>query len=366
MPALVKKASIVTVGIALPDASLAQLREVADEVHYYPKGDAPADVLAKTQVYTCSRFGTPASISDMAKQMPNLVLLQLPSAGADKVVEHTVIKKALANGANFSVATASGVHAVSIPQYIVATLLALYLRLPQQILVSQNEARWAGGDEIAVGLENTGENDTAYYVRSLRGKTVGFLSYGHLARAAAALLPAFGVKIIAANSNGKRRTDEGYHIPGTGDKDAALPAEMYSTSDNASLDAFLSRCDVLVSSLPSTPSTRGFLTRERLARLPKDAVLINVGRGDVIASEDLVWACDRADGLWGAAIDVTEPEPLPAGHPLFKHPKIILTPHLSGDCQDELALGASIMCYNVERLNTGKDPINLVSFGKGY
>ncbi|KAI5480117.1 hypothetical protein MNV49_001777 [Pseudohyphozyma bogoriensis] len=360
--------SVVTVGTSLPASSLEKLRTVVPTVNYYPKGDAPSEILAETQVYLSPRTGTPTHIEDIKAALPKLQHIQMPVAGAEKIVKNVAILKAMANGdAGFTVSTASGVHAVSIPQYIAATILALYLRLPKQILVARNEARWASGEDIAEGVTEPHDgNDTPYYVRSLRGKTVGFLGYGHIARAAARLLPAFGVNIIAANTSGDRRVDEGYMIPGTGDKEAALPSEMYSTSDEASLNAFLAKSDILVCSLPSTPASRGFLTKERFSMLPKEAVLINVGRGDLFTSEDLIWACDQPNGLWGAAVDVTDPEPLPEGHPLYKHHKVIVTPHLSGDCEDELALGAEIMAYNIQRLNEGKKPINIVDFGKGY
>ncbi|KAI5476112.1 hypothetical protein MNV49_000430 [Pseudohyphozyma bogoriensis] len=360
-----KSLDVLTIGCAIPAQAVDSLRSKIRTVHFYPDGDAPADVLAETQIYYSGAKGP--AIEDFKKALPNLVHLQLQSAGAEKVIKNAALQKALKAGeGDFTVSTASGLHCISIPQYILGTLLAIYLRLPKQILVARTEARWASGEEIAEGVEAHGENDTPYFVRSLRGKTVGFLGYGHIARAAARLLQPHGVEIIAANTTGTRREDDGYVIPGTGDPEGSLPTAFYSTTDGASLDAFLSKCDVVVASLPSTPATRGLLTKERLGLLPADAVLINVGRGDLVTTENVLWALDRPGGLWGFATDVTDPEPLPEGHPLYKHYKAIVTPHLSGDAEGELALGADILAFNIERIKGGKKAVNVVDFKKGY
>ena len=94
------------------------------------------------------------------------------------------------------------------------------------------------------------------------------------------------------------------------------------------LDAFLARSQVLVGLLPSTPDTRGLLDAARLARLPRGAHVVNVGRGDLIVDEALVAALD-AGHLAGATLDVFRTEPLPAGHPFWHHPAITITPHVS-------------------------------------
>lgn len=71
-------------------------------------------------------------------------------------------------------------------------------------------------------------------------------------------------------------------------------------------------------------------------------------------------------GLFGAAIDVTDPEPLPDGHALWTHPRCIITPHISGNAENELGLGADIAIANAERLRKGERPYNLVDLARGY
>ena len=83
---------------------------------------------------------------------------------------------------------------------------------------------------------------------------------------------------------GRAQLTEQYIIPGTGDKEGTIPEQYYSTTDPASFKEFLGRSEILVASLPSTPQTHYMLTREHFAQLPKDAVFINVGRGDLARS----------------------------------------------------------------------------------
>lgn len=131
---------VLTVGTALPPAALASLRALmsSGELHYHPSSNAPADVLTRTEVYYSTNKGLPPSVTDVSVDMPQLKHLQLQSAGADKLFKNEALCKALDGGDGpFTIATASGTHAVSIPQYIVGTLLALYHRLPQQIIVAR-------------------------------------------------------------------------------------------------------------------------------------------------------------------------------------------------------------------------------------
>ena len=96
------------------------------------------------------------------------------------------------------------------------------------------------------------------------------------------------------------------------------------------LDSILPETDLLAMSLPSTPETRGILSRERIALLPKGAFIVNVGRGSAIDEDALADALDNGQ-LAGAALDVFQTEPLPAGHRLWKTKKLLITPHVAGN-----------------------------------
>ncbi len=129
------------------------------------------------------------------------------------------------------------------------------------------------------------------------------------------------------------------------------------------LPAFLARSHFLVCTLPLTAATRGVLDARALAQLPPGAYVINVSRGRVLVEADLVAAID-AGRLAGAALDVYETEPLPAGSPLWRHPKILCTPHIAAEPRHEVA--AAQFVDNVRRARAGLPLANVVDRGRGY
>ena len=129
------------------------------------------------------------------------------------------------------------------------------------------------------------------------------------------------------------------------------------------LDSLLGYTDILICLLPLTDETRGFLDAVLFAKLPTGAALVHVGRGPQLDHQALLEALDNGH-LSGAVIDVTDPEPLPAGHPFWSHPKILLTPHIASVTQPETAAEAVI--ENIKRHRVGLDPIGLIDRGRGY
>jgi glyoxylate/hydroxypyruvate reductase len=131
----------------------------------------------------------------------------------------------------------------------------------------------------------------------------------------------------------------------------------------AGLEAMLAETNILVCLLPLTPETRGFLNAALFARLPQGTALIHVGRGPQLDQAALLAALDSGH-LSSAMIDVTDPEPLSADHPLWRHPKIILTPHVASVTQPETAARAVIDSIRLHL--SGHDPIGLVDRARGY
>jgi glyoxylate/hydroxypyruvate reductase A len=120
---------------------------------------------------------------------------------------------------------------------------------------------------------------------------------------------------------------------------------------------FLVRSDVLVCLLPLTPATRGILDRTTFEALPKDALIINAARGDHLVEADLIAALD-AGRLAGAVLDVFAVEPLPEGHPLWRHPKVLITPHVAS--LSNPASGADQIVAALRAVRAGRTPANLV------
>ena len=130
------------------------------------------------------------------------------------------------------------------------------------------------------------------------------------------------------------------------------------------LGDFLSASDAVINVLPSTAATRGLLTADRLAQFAEGSIFVNVGRGTVLASElELVAALDTGP-LAAAVLDVTSPEPPAEDSPLWTHPKVTLTPHISGMTQVRSA--ASLIAENICRIRAGEQPYPMLDRSLGY
>jgi phosphoglycerate dehydrogenase-like enzyme len=130
------------------------------------------------------------------------------------------------------------------------------------------------------------------------------------------------------------------------------------------LDA-LPAADLVVIALSLTPTTTGIVDRDFLARMAPHAWLVNVGRGGHVVTDDLVDTLRNAR-IGGAALDVTDPEPLPAGHPLWSLPNCIVTPHIANTPEMGLPLIAERVRENTARFATGEPLIGLVDVSLGY
>jgi len=128
-------------------------------------------------------------------------------------------------------------------------------------------------------------------------------------------------------------------------------------------DAFLAQCDYLVCVLPLTPETHHILNAELFAKLPKGAYVINVGRGGHLATDALIAALDSGH-LSGATLDVFEGEPLPESSPIWKHPKIIATPHIAAITSPVAA--ARYVLDGIAALERGDTLANVVDMTRGY
>ncbi len=129
------------------------------------------------------------------------------------------------------------------------------------------------------------------------------------------------------------------------------------------LSEFLAGSQVLVCLLPLTEATRGILNRQLFEQLPRGAFLINPGRGDHLNDTDLLTALDSGQ-LSGALLDVFSTEPLPATHPFWQHPDIIITPHVAAQSLTEESVGQ--IAANIEAIDRGETPSGVVSRQSGY
>lgn len=160
------------------------------------------------------------------------------------------------------------------------------------------------------------------------------------------------------------RKDESFTEPGLGDPNGETPSRWFHGKEQ--LNEFLSGLDLLVITLPLTSLTRGMIAREQFQILGKrKAFVSNAGRGPIVNTDDLVDALN--DGtLKGAALDVTDPEPLPPGHALWKAKNVIITPHVSGNSTHYNERALKILRENLKRRYEGRPVINRVNRSLGY
>ena len=163
------------------------------------------------------------------------------------------------------------------------------------------------------------------------------------------------------------KKDGGYIVPGTGDPDGTIPTAWFSGLDKPSLHNFLSQdLDQLVISVPLTKETHHMLSTAEFDILSKKKTFVsNISRGAIIDQPALVSALK--DGkIRGAALDVTDPEPLPEDDELWDAPNCIVTPHISGINTSYTTRSLDILRVNLERLRDGEGLINVVNRKRGY
>lgn len=131
----------------------------------------------------------------------------------------------------------------------------------------------------------------------------------------------------------------------------------------AGMDPFLARSDILICLLPLTPATKGILGASTFQRLPRGARIINAARGEHLMERDLLQALEEGQ-LAGAALDVCATEPLPADHPFWKHPGILITPHIA--TLPEVSKVADYAVGNLRRLRAGAPLLGAVDAQSGY
>ncbi|KAK1759016.1 oxidoreductase-like protein [Echria macrotheca] len=288
-------------------------------------------------------------------QVPRLELVQLQSAGANHLLEHPLFVDT-----EVKFCTANGVHGPQISEWIIGTYLAAQHQLPLYLDL-QKQGKWNRGDET-------------YRIEDAVSKTIGILGYGAIGRQTARLATAMGMKIHAYTLHPRptptSRRDQGWSPPGLGDPEGTFPTKWFSGPSTTDLHAFLSSgLDLLVIATPLTDSTRHLLGPEEFKILHESmkgrTFVSNIARGPVVDTDALIEALEGGL-IRGAALDVTDPEPLGDGHPLWGARNVIITPHVSGASTAYVERALAILRENLVRFSEGGRLVNLVDKKRGY
>ena len=253
------------------------------EFTYSTAAAATADEVRRSDVI----LGNPPMA--LLKNAPRLKLLHLNSAGIGGYGAPGALSPETV------LCNAAGAYGVALSEHMLGLALALSKKL-HRYRDAQSTGSW---------------NDLGP-VGGIYGSTTLVVGFGDIGREFAKRMHALGSRVLAIKRTAGQAPDY---------------AESLSTLDQ--LDELLPEADFVFLSLPETPKTRGLFDRARLARMKRGAILLNVGRGSAVDSDALCALLN--DGyLAGAGLDVTEPEPLPASHPLWKCENALITPHVSG------------------------------------
>nr|WP_240437522.1 2-hydroxyacid dehydrogenase [Sciscionella marina] len=275
-------------------------------------GDRPppadlSDVVACVLPY--DKGTAPAEL--LSRPMPELGFVQALSAGVEKLLPLVGPDVVLCNG--------RGLHDASVAEHALGLVLAAQRDVPRWV-----RQQWTGSWARA-------------HTRSLIDATVVILGYGSIGAAIETRLRACGATVVPVANRAR---------PETG---------VYGVAE---LVEILPRADILVLVLPDSAGTRGLLDAARLALLPDDALVVNVGRGRTVDTEALF--AETASGRLRAALDVTDPEPLPPGHRLWTVDGVLITPHVAGGSASFYPRAADFAVAQLRRFAAGEPLENIV------
>jgi len=289
----------------------AELGEVPSGLRYEvvdPRRHVPDSVREVAFYVTPYNVGT--AVGDVIPQMRSLQVVQTLSAGVDNVRGALPAGVTLCNG--------KGIHDTSTAELALLLTLAALRGLPRFVR-QQERQEWRGGFED-----------------SLAEKRVLIVGYGAVGSAIEARLLPFECEVVRV----ARRARDGVH---------AIDE----------LPDLLPDADVVVVIVPLTDATRGLVDAAFLARMKEGALLVNVARGAVVVTDDLVAAL--GSGRVRAALDVTDPEPLPAGHPLWAAPNVLISPHVGGASSAMWPRAYRLVRRQLERFAAGEPLANVMT-----
>ena len=278
----------------------------------------------------------PASLKIIRRQLPHLRGLQVVQslwAGVDLLQPLFPPHVTLCDG--------QGVHDIPTAEWVVAAILAMQKYLLFYFSLQQAED-WAGRRQAEQlyrqAHASPPELRSPALIDELADTTVLIVGYGSIGKAIEVRLAAFGPRFLRV----ARHAREG-------------------VASVTQLDELLSQADIVVLIVPLTAETRHLMDAARIARMKRGALLVNAARGPVVDTDALLQALN--DRRIRAAIDVTDPEPLPVGHPLWKAPNLLITPHVAGASALFLKRALKLASEQAQRCARGEPLINVVEAG---
>ncbi len=269
--------------------------------------------------------------------MHDLKLMQLSTVGYEHLRHLGLADRPL------RVCNARGIFDTAIAEWNLAMMVNLVRDL-RGMIRNQERAHW---------------DRSAPFHQEIRDRVVGLWGYGGIGRETARLARALGLLVHVMTRAGVRPRPHTYALPGTGDAEGVLPDRVFVAGQERE---FLSGLDFLVLALPHTRQSRGLIGAAELQALPRTAFLLNPARGPIIQEQALLKAL-REGWIAGAALDTHFAYPLPADHPLWGFPNVILTPHIAGadKSRNFPERIADLFTQNVKRFLEGQPLLNEIT-----
>jgi phosphoglycerate dehydrogenase-like enzyme len=243
-------------------------------------------------------------------------------------------------GPAVTVCNAQGAHSISTAEWTVAAILAVLKHFPFYRDL-QHTANWRSRSEVSKAYAAIHDDHRPQFPpilqEELNGKRVLIVGYGDIGKTIEKYLAAFDVEITRVARSARSLPE----VHGVGELDRLLP-----------------KAEIVILILPATPETQGLIGPEQLALMTQGALLVNAARGPIVQTEALVAALNS--GHIRAALDVTDPEPLPPEHPLWKCPNLLITPHVAGSTPQFSPRAIRIAADQVRRVLAGEALVNVV------
>ncbi len=247
------------------------------------------------------------------------------SAGVEKVLTDEVVNSKV------MVSNSSGIHATPIAEHVLGFML-IFTRKFYDTFKKQQKKTWEANQDLT----------------ELREKTVLVVGLGHIGIEVARLANCLGANLICIKKNVGNKPD--------------LVSKVYAIDY---LESILPKADFVILSLPLTRDTHHLFDMNKFKLMKKSGVLINIGRGGVVNEKELIEALDKKI-IGGAALDVTEEEPLPKNSPLWNMENVVITPHHSGWSEKYMDRAVDLFCINLKAYIKGEPLPNLVDKKRGY
>ena len=246
-------------------------------------------------------------------------------------------------GPSVTVTNAQGAHSISTAEWTISAILAMlkYFPLYRDL---QRSADWSGRRQASKDYAAIHRDDRPQFPpilqEELHAKKVLIIGYGDIGKTIEKCLVNFGVEITRV---------------------ARTPRTQPVVHPVTELDQLLPHAEIAILILPLTPQSQGLIGAKQLDLLPQGALLVNAARGPIVQTDALVEALNS--GHIRAALDVTDPEPLPSDHPLWKCPNLFITPHVAGSTPQFSPRAVKIATEQIRRLLKGEPLINVVQTG---